>query len=71
MVLGSSYLMEFPVPVPECCRASGNGNWVERGLRFDGDAVSIGIAVKVAGGGHGSQPLAESGLANATQRPQL
>ena len=31
MGLGSSYLMEFQVPVPACCRASGNGNWVERG----------------------------------------
>ena len=45
MGLGSGYLMEFPVPVPACCRATGNGNWVERGLAFDGDAVSIGFAV--------------------------
>jgi len=63
--------MEFPVPVPACCRASGNGNWVERELRFDRDAVSVGVAAQVTGGGQGIQTLAEGGLANAAQRPQL
>ena len=72
MGLGSGYLMEFPLPVPARCRASGNGNRVGRGrLWFSSDAVSNAIAVKVTGGGQGSQTLAEGSLANATQRPQL
>ena len=72
MGLGSSYLMDFPLPVPACCRASGKRNWEGlRWLGFGSDAVSIGIAVKVAGGGHGSQTLVEGGVADAAQRPQF
>jgi hypothetical protein len=27
MGMGPSYLMDFPLPVPACCRVRGNGNW--------------------------------------------
>jgi hypothetical protein len=34
MGLGSSYLMDFLLPVPACCSARGNRNWESAGKGF-------------------------------------
>jgi hypothetical protein len=31
MALGTSYSMVFPLPIPACCKASGNRNWEDVG----------------------------------------
>ena len=73
MVLRSSYLMDFRLPVPACCRACGKRNW-EVGwsrLGFGSDAISVGTTLKKAGGDHGGQTLVEGSVADAAQRPQF